>query len=346
MPADQAFDIRVAEPADEPALAALEQAAPDGGQVAIGLQPRLGYLDLARRYPGVTGFIAVAPGERGIVGMLFSSVAPTQFNGITVPGAYLFSLRVHPAMRRRGVATALIGHALDRARGAAGIEVAWAAVMSGNEPSVQTFSRAGFAPTRDLTLRIRLPGCLRPRGSSAWRLRRARDSDLPALAEALNRANVGHNLWRPCTPSSLAAQLCAAAHSLSDVPLVVDRDGRILAAGAVLDVRRAFTPRSIELRGIPSLLSRALSPVATRVPLHPLLLRQRALSEAHFEAGHFLLRSIQGFQSARLSVVVAPIDPVDPAWPTIARTTQLGRPLHVMIWSTSQLDERRPLALT
>ena len=102
MPADQDFDIRVAEPADEPALAALEQAAPDGGQVAVRLQPRLGYLDLAGRYPGVTGVIAVAPGESGVVGMLFSSVAATQFNGAVVPGAYLFSLRVHPALRRRG----------------------------------------------------------------------------------------------------------------------------------------------------------------------------------------------------------------------------------------------------
>jgi len=87
VPGGQEFVVRVAEPADEPALAALEQAAPDSGPVTIRLRPRLGYLDLADRYPDVSGFIALAPGELGVVGMLFSSIAPTQLNGAVVPGA-------------------------------------------------------------------------------------------------------------------------------------------------------------------------------------------------------------------------------------------------------------------
>jgi len=255
-------------------------------------------------------------------------------------------LRVHPAVRRRGVATALIKHAVIRARGEAGIEIAWAAVMAGNEPSVRTFSRAGFAPIRDLVLRTRLPGGPRPRRDPAWQLPRADDSDLAALADALNRANAGHNLWRPCTSDSLAAQLSGAAHSLADVPLVVDRDDLILAAGVVFDVWRAFTPRSVELRGVPCPLSRALSPLVSHAPLHLLQLRHRALSEAQPQAALFLLRSIQSLQSAWLSVRLVPIDPLDPAWPTIARATQLGRRLHVMVWSAVPLDESRPIALT
>lgn len=342
---DQTYVIRVAEPADDRALAALEETAPESGQLAVRLHPRLGHLDLARRYPGTTGFVAQAQGEPGVVGMLFSSVAPTQLNGIVVPGAYLFSLRVHPAVRRRGVATALIEHALARAGDEAGIDVAWAAVTAGNAPSIRTFSRAGFLPTRDLTLRIGLPGGSRPRRDPAWRLRRAGNADLPALADALNRANAGHNLWRPCTPDGLAAQLGAAAHSLADVPLVVDRAGRILAAGAVFDVRRAFTPRSVTLRGVPRLLHRALSPLAARIPLRPLLLRHRALLETEPDAALVLLRSLQALQAQRLSVPIVPVDPRDPAWPTIARATQLGRPLHVMVRSRVPLDERRPLAL-
>lgn len=336
----------MAERADEPALAALEQSAPDSGPVAIRLRPRLGYLDVADRYPGVTGFVALAPGQLGIVGMVFSSVAPTQFNGTVVPGAYLFSLRVHPAVRRRGVATSLIRHALKRARDEAGIELAWAAIMSGNEPSARTFKRVGFAPTRNLMLRIRLPGSPPGRPAPTRTLRRISDSDLPALAEALNRANAGHNLWRPCTPDSLSAQLGAAAHSLGDVSAVVDRNDRILATGAVFDVRRAFTPRSVELLGVPRLLNRALSPLATRIPLRPLLLRHHALLSTEPDAARLLLRSIQRLQSAWLSTLIVPVDVVDPAWPAIATATQLGHPLQLMVRSTVPLDERRSLALS
>jgi ribosomal protein S18 acetylase RimI-like enzyme len=340
------FEIRIAGRSDEPVLAALEQAAPDGGQIAVHLRPRLGYMDVAARYPGVTGFVARDPGKHDIVGMLFSSVAGTQFNGTVVPGAYLFSLRVDPAVRRRGVATSLIEHALERARREAGIELAWAAVMAGNEPSLRTFVRAGFRPTRGLELRIRFPGGRRGQPDRARTLRPAREPDLSALADALNRANARHNLWRPCTPGSLAGQLGAAEHGLADVPLVVDQQGRVVAAGAVFDVRRAFTPRSIHLRGVPNLLSRALSPMVTRVPLRPLLLRHRALLEDEPRAARFLLRSIQELHPAWLSTLIAPVDVLDPAWPALARTTQLGRPLHVMVWSSVPLDERRPLALT
>jgi GNAT superfamily N-acetyltransferase len=327
-------------------MAELEQAAPDSGRVAVHLRPRLGHLDLAARYPGTTGFVASVPGRLRIVGMLFSSLAPTQFNGAVVPGAYFFNLRVHPAVRRRGVATSLIKHALEHARHAAGIELAWAAIMSGNEASVRTFSRAGFVPARDLVLRIRLPGGRRPRPDPTWTVRRADTPDLPALADALNRANAGHNLWRPCTPDTLVTQLGAAAHSLTDVPLVIGRDARILAAGAVFDVRRAFTPQSVELRGAPRLLSRVLSPLVSRVPLHPLQLRHRAFQETEPESAHFLLRSFRGIQAARLSPLIAPVDPVDAAWPTVSRATQLGHPLHVMIWSATPIDDRRPLMLT
>jgi ribosomal protein S18 acetylase RimI-like enzyme len=338
--------IRVAERADEPALAALEQASPDGGPISVRLRPRLGYLDVADRYPGATGFVALAPVQPRIVGMLFSSVAPTQFNGTVVPGAYLFSLRVHPAMRRRGVAASLIRHALEQARREAGIEVAWAAVMSGNEPSLRTFSRAGFVPTRGLMLRIRLPGRPRARTAPARTVRRAIDSDLSALADLLNRANTRHNLWRPSTPSSLAAQFDAAAHSLADVPLVVDRYDHILAAGAAFDVRRAFSLQAVELRGVPRLLSRAVSSMVTRVPMRPLVLRHRALVESEPPAALRLLRSIQGLQTAWLSTLVVPVDVLDPAWPTVVRATQFARPLHVMVWSTVRPDESRPLALT
>ena len=345
-PIGERFDIRTVKREDEPSLAAIERAAPECGQLAVRLRPRVGYLDLVARYPGVRGHVALAADSRQIIGMLFSSVAPTQFNGAVVSGVYLFSLRVHPAARRRGVASALISHALDQARGEAGVEVAWAAVMADNEPSLRAFSRVGFARARDLAIRVRLPGGREVRGDSKWTLRQATELDLPSLADGLNRANARHNLWRPSTPHDLAAQLTAAGHSLSDVLVVVDHGGDIGAAGAVLDLRRVLAPRFLEHRRLPRLVNRALSLLVSAVPLHPLVLRQRALSLTTPEAALRLVRAVQRRYAARLSVLAVPVDPFDPAWPLIAPATQFGRPLHVMVKSTTPLDESRPLALT
>ena len=345
-PIGERFDIRIVEREDEPVLDAIEQAAPECGQLAVRLRPRVGYLNLVARYTCVRGHVAVAADSQQIVGMLFSSVAPTQFNGAVVSGVYLFSLRVHPAARRRGVASALIRHALDQARGAAGVEVAWAAVMAGNEPSLRAFSRAGFARTRDLAIRVRLPGGRAARGNPTWTLRHAMELDLPSLTDALNRANARHNFWRPSTPDDLAAQMTAAGHSLRDVLVVVDPGGTIAAAGAVLDLRRVLAPQSLEHRGLPKLVNRALSLLVSAVPLHPLVFRQRALSLTAPGAALLLVRSVQQYYAAPLSVLAVPVDPVDPAWPLIAPATQFGRPLHVMVKSTTALDESRPLALT
>jgi hypothetical protein len=62
-------------------------------------------------------------------------------------------------------------------------------------------------------------------------------------------------------------------------------------------------------------------------------------------AGHNL-RSIQGIQAARLSILILPVDGLDPAWPAITRATQLGRRLHLLVRSSVPLDENRPIALT
>lgn len=109
------IQIREVLPGDALALVALESASPESSPLAARLEPRVSYLEIVARYPGVHGYVAHADARGQAVGMLFASVAPTRFNGAVVPGVYLFSLRVHPTMRRRGVASALVTHAWERA---------------------------------------------------------------------------------------------------------------------------------------------------------------------------------------------------------------------------------------
>lgn len=333
------YVIRAVEPGDEPALAALERAAPDQGSFVVQVDPRIGYLELVARYVGVRGYVAVAARSSRVVGMLFSSLAPTQLNGRVVPGAYLFSLRVQPSARRRGVATALIGRAWERAR-TEGVEVAWAGVMAGNRASLRTFERAGFARLPDLAIRVvpPVPGFGRPHRDAAWMARAATWADLPTLADALNRAHGAHNFWRPCTPEALTEELVAARHTLEDVRLVLSADGRIVAAGALFDVGRIARLRLVGLRALPERLNRALSVVARPLPIRPLVLRYHLLSDA----APILIRSIGQRAATPFSPTVVVVDRHDPTWPGVERLPGITGRLHVVTKSLVAIDADRP----
>jgi ribosomal protein S18 acetylase RimI-like enzyme len=337
--------IRDVEPSDESALAALEREAPESARLMVQIEPRVGYFDLFGRYQGVRGFVATDGEAARILGVLFSSVAPTQLNGAVVPGAYLFSLRVHPTMRRRGIASALIVHACERARTEAGAEVAWAAVREGNDASLRTFAEVGFVRLRDLGVRIIPPIFGPPRVDPRLLIRPATGEDLPLLAGVLNRAHAAHNFWRPCTTEGLATALMASRHSLDDVVLARGADGDILAGGAVFDLRRVVRLRLLGHQGLPDRLNRAFALLLARVPLRPLVLRYRALWPERTNAALALLRSIQRASGSSLSALAIPLDRQDPAWPVIVRPWGMTTQLHVVARSTEPVDESRPMHL-
>lgn len=347
------IEIREVLPGDALALAALESAAPESNPLAVRLEPRVGYLEIVGRYPGVRGYVAHA-GVRGqVVGMLFASVAPTQLNGAVVPGVYLFSLRVRPTVRRRGVASALVTRAWERARAEAGVEVAWAGVAQGNTASLRTFARAEFTSPGHVAVRIvppltslsslrgALAGCAFARPGLA--VRPAALADLPALADALNGAHAGHNFWRPTSPERLARELTAAGHTLQDTLVVLSAGGALCAAGAVFDVRRVARLRFLGHRRLPEAINRVLRPITDRAPLRPLVLRHRLLPPLAAGAARALVLAVQRRYGPRLTPLVVPLDRRDPAWPTLPGPSILVGRVHVMVRSAAQVELHRPL---
>lgn len=336
--------IRDAIEGDGPSLAALERSAPDQGELIVRVDPVIDYFSLASRYPGVRGYVAVAHPADHVVGMLFSSVTPTQLNGQVVPGAYLFSLRVHPAARRRGIGSALIEHAWQRARSEAGVQVAWAGVMAGNSASLRTLARAGFVRLRDLAIRtvIPLPGLHPPERAEGWTARSATPADIPQLVELLNGAHAGHNLWRPRTRETLMDELTAARHSMDDVYLVLDSDRTIVAAAITFDVGRTAHLRLLGLRVLPKRLNRLLAALASPIPIRVLLIRYGLLSSAY----PTLIRSIRRTFGAPLSPIAIVLDRRDPAWAEVARVSGFTRRLHVVTRSLGEIDPWRPLSFT
>lgn len=335
--------IRQAEPADEPFLAALESSAPDSGTLGLRLRLRIGYLSLAARYPAPRGFVAVD--EAGsVVGMIFSSTAPTRCAGRTVSGVYLFSLRVHPAARRRGIGSALVRHAWEEACSGAGAEIGWAGVMDGNAASLRTFARVGFAWYRDLAVRIV------PRLAASWGgpygetgdlvVRQGRHDDLDRLVTALEAAHAGHQLWRPLDADVLREGLEAANHSIDDLWLALDGVGGIRAASAIFDVGRVADIRVAGFPGLPRSLYPVLKPIVSRIPIRPLLLRHALLGEASHHLIHRLLPAYGGYTTS-LSIVV---DRCDPVWSTIRRLPGLTGRVSVVVRGTAALDRAAPLA--
>ncbi len=336
------IDIRDADPIDGPALLALERISPEMGRAIVRVELGLDHFALAGRYPGPRGYVALAPDGHTIVGMLFASVAPTQLNGGCVSGAYLFSLRVHPAHRRRGIATALLTHAWERAQAEAGAEVAWGAVVPGNEASARTLQRCGFTQGRDLRVRLLLPGLLLRHGTPGLVCSRAAREDLPGLAEALNDRYVNHQFWRPQAADPLAAELAAVRHRVEDIVMVRGPEGRLFAAAVGLSLRRVMRLRLLGFRLLAGPVNRMVAPLGGLIPLRPLLVRRALLPADHPEAIAELLWALHRGSLPEAWFLAVTMDPADPAWPSIARMPGWTVRLRLFAKSERPIETARP----
>src|SRR5215212_6782572 len=116
-----------------------------------------------------------------VLGTSQVSLAPTQFNGAVVAGAYFFGLEVHPTQRGRGIGLALKAHAWEQAR-AEGAEIAWTINASSNQASNRIDQRLGFRPQRELRARLILPSPASSNPTGAFDYRPARPEDFEAVA--------------------------------------------------------------------------------------------------------------------------------------------------------------------
>lgn len=332
------FEIRRVGPRDGPSLAALERACPDSGALIVRVAPTVDYLHLVARYPGVRGYVVTVPGVPGLAGMVFTSLAPTRVRGALVLGAYVFSLRVHPSARRRGLGVALASHAVAAAMHEDGAEVAWAGIMEGNEASRRAFARAGFIHARQIAVHLvpacpAFRACASPSGLAA---RHAMPEDLPGLVEALNGRHAHHELWRPLTPDRLSVELNAARHDLRDVTLLVDPRGELQGMGAVFELGRVADIRVLGHRALPTGLNRVVARVAGRWPVAPRLLRYRLFRGDPRRLVAALSPSGRGL-AAPLAI---PMDPLDPAWGAVSRVPGFTRPLTVAVCGVAPAEDR------
>ncbi|MBI2953408.1 MAG: GNAT family N-acetyltransferase [Chloroflexi bacterium] len=356
--------IREARPEDAPALIELERLCPEMGRAAVRIDLRVDHFGLASRYPGSRGYVALADDGSAIIGTVFSSVAPTQLNGRLLPAAYLFSLRVHPSYRRRGVASTLIAHACERALVEVGALTAWAAIVEGNDASLQTAERSGFVRIRDLRAKILLGGLACPdtlsilgrigacpdtlpiiRRIGAWphlATRPASLSDLPALADASNRFHARHNFWRPKTSQRLQTELETLRRSPRDIEVALTTEGTALAAASALEVARIARLRLVGLRGLPNLVNRLLSPLFGLFPLNALLVHHYFSPPDQPAVGAALIQALHRRYLPPSWAAIIVVDPLDPVSNALDLLWGISGRVHLVVKGDESIDRSRP----
>lgn len=334
--------LREARPEDAPALVELERLSPEVGRITFRIDLQPNDWQILARFPGARGHVALDEGTSAIIGMIFASSAPTQLNGKLVPAVYIFGLRVHPGHRRRGVASALIAHACERARAETGARTAWAAIVEGNTASLRTFHRAGFLRLRDLRAKVLLPGLGWPARRPLVATRPAIAADLPALAEVLNRFCAGHNFWRPKTAAGLRAEFDALRHAAPDCQLALAEDGAVLAATCGLELSRVARLRLLGIRPFPGLATHLLAPLLGLIPLNPVLVRYCAFPTDQPATAVAVLHGLHRRYLPSSWATIVTADPLDPVWQAVDSIWGVAGRVHLVVRTEEPVDQARP----
>lgn len=140
--------IRYYHPADDPALMGLERLSPRGLPEPF-VHYRRRFIDRAALFSDHQLLVADLDGE--VVGCVAIAVKRTHVGGRAVSLAYVFDLRAHPEVRRRGIGTRLM-EAVDDYLIEREVDGVYAHIVTSNIPSLKLFEKMGYSRLRQLIL--------------------------------------------------------------------------------------------------------------------------------------------------------------------------------------------------
>jgi ribosomal protein S18 acetylase RimI-like enzyme len=248
---DATFMLRAMEPTDGRALADLGEQTPETG--AVSLHSRFAfdpYETLLALRPGTIGVVAETAGRPGLVGLCLMSFGECWFEGAILPSAYLYSLSVHPDVRRRGIASRLTAWLVSEARRRHGDDVViYAGTQPGNVASQRTMESWATQRFDRMVGVIKKPRTKAPRPPSGWVVRPAEEHDLEEVARRRNAFHEGYNLYQPESAASISAW---RAHSPFGFPfreyhVVVDQRGNLVAGAGFIDEGLLLSSRIVSV---------------------------------------------------------------------------------------------------
>jgi ribosomal protein S18 acetylase RimI-like enzyme len=140
--------IRYYHPQDDPTLMRLERLSPRGLPEPF-VHFRRRFIDRAALFPDHQ--LLVAEHERHVVGCAAMAVKRTHIGGRPVSVAYIFDVRTHPDLRRRGVGSALL-EAVEEYLVGRNVDGAYGHIEEGNVGSLRLFERFGYDRARQLLM--------------------------------------------------------------------------------------------------------------------------------------------------------------------------------------------------
>ncbi len=223
--------IRAATENDAAALQALQARCPQGASLVISTVNAPDFFGRARIYAERAVLVAEDGGR--IVGSAACAVRPALVDGAIRPVGYEFQYFVDPDQRQRGIAR-MLREAVEEYLRAHNAVLSYAAIVEGNTPSLNLFTRQGFHVHRTLTMygllvyrQHELP--------STYSVRSATAADLDAIARLCNQTWAGRELYLPFNAASLAEFIeRTPAYSLDNL-LVAEQDGALVACAGYWD---------------------------------------------------------------------------------------------------------------
>jgi ribosomal protein S18 acetylase RimI-like enzyme len=140
--------IRYYHPEDDPALMALERLSPRGLPEPF-VHYRRRFIDRAALFSD--HLLLVAEHEHQVIGCVAIAVKRTHIGGRPVSVGYVFDVRTHPKMRRRGIGTALL-EAVEDYLIKRGVDGAYGHIETGNVASLRLFEKLGYNRVRQLLM--------------------------------------------------------------------------------------------------------------------------------------------------------------------------------------------------
>ncbi len=140
--------IRYYHPQDDPALMVLERLSPRGLPEPF-VHYRRRFIDRAALFSDHQ--LLVAEHEHQVVGCVALAVKRTHVGGRPVSVGYIFDVRTHPDVRRRGIGSALL-EAVDIYLIGREVDGAYGHIEAGNVASLRLFDKFGYERTRQLLM--------------------------------------------------------------------------------------------------------------------------------------------------------------------------------------------------